>query len=152
MARIGIMSCSNCTQELNCPAVVCLADMRKRKGFFERYPKDEPLDLIGMISCTGCPTLAAPEKIMRKVRSLAEFKIDALHFSYCVTALCSFVNKYKEVIQKEYPGIELIMGTHTPPDKKEFREDIKELLCPTVVVPQTLGDLVKGKLKRPDKS
>jgi hypothetical protein len=44
MARIGILTCSNCTQESNCASVVCQADMRKRLGFFERYPKDEPLD------------------------------------------------------------------------------------------------------------
>ncbi|MBW2484236.1 MAG: CGGC domain-containing protein, partial [Deltaproteobacteria bacterium] len=37
MARIGILTCSNCTQETNCAAVVCLGDMRKRRGFFERY-------------------------------------------------------------------------------------------------------------------
>ena len=66
MARIGIVTCSNCTQESHCASVVCLGDMRKRKGFFERYLKDEPLDLIGIINCAGCPTLAAPEKIFEK--------------------------------------------------------------------------------------
>jgi predicted metal-binding protein len=43
--------------------------MRKRRGFFEQYPQDEPLDLIGIINCAGCPTLAAPEKIIKKVRA-----------------------------------------------------------------------------------
>jgi hypothetical protein len=43
--------------------------MRKRRGFFEQYPQDEPLDLIGNINCAGCPTLAAPEKIIKKVRA-----------------------------------------------------------------------------------
>ena len=82
MARIGIINCSNCTQETDCASVVCLGDMRKRKGLFERYPKDEPLDIVGIISCAGCPTMAAPEKILKRVRALAEFKINALHFSY----------------------------------------------------------------------
>ena len=71
MARIGIVTCSNCTQDTNCASVVCLADMRKRRGFFERYPKDEPLDLVGIINCAGCPTLAAPEKILKRVRAVA---------------------------------------------------------------------------------
>ena len=39
MARIGIITCSNCTQESNCASVVCLADMRKRRGFLSRIPK-----------------------------------------------------------------------------------------------------------------
>jgi predicted metal-binding protein len=81
MARIGILTCSNRIQETNCASVVCLADMRKRRGLFERYSKDEPLDLVGIISCAGCPTLIAPEKILRRVRALAEFRLDALHFS-----------------------------------------------------------------------
>ena len=59
MTRIGILTCSNCTQETNCASVVCLGDLRKRRGFFEQYPKDEPLDLIGIINCAGCPTLNA---------------------------------------------------------------------------------------------
>ncbi|MDA8335281.1 MAG: hypothetical protein M0Z41_09890 [Peptococcaceae bacterium] len=33
------MTCSNCTRDLDCASVVCLADMRKRRGFFERYPR-----------------------------------------------------------------------------------------------------------------
>lgn len=71
MARIGILTCSNCTQELDCASVVCLGDMRKRKGFFERYKGDDNLVLVGMINCAGCPTVGAPGKILRKVGSLA---------------------------------------------------------------------------------
>ncbi len=41
MARIGIVTCSNCAQETNCSSVVCLSDMRKRKGFFDAYLKLE---------------------------------------------------------------------------------------------------------------
>ncbi|WP_353740579.1 CGGC domain-containing protein [Desulfoferrobacter suflitae] len=74
MARIGIVNCSNSTQEMSCASVVCLADMRKRRDFFEKYSPGEQLDLVGIISCAGCPTLAAPEKILRKVRAIAEFR------------------------------------------------------------------------------
>jgi len=150
MARIGILTCSNCTEETNCAAVVCLADMRKRNGFFDRYGKDEPLDLIGMISCAGCPTVAAPEKILRKVQALAAFKIDALHFSFCMTALCPFLGKYAEVIRKVYPDMTLVEGTHKPVDKPHFQKSVKEILCPTVIRPQTMNDVVKGTLKLPE--
>ena len=71
MARIGIITCSNCTQDTNCAAVVCLADMRKRKGLFDRYANEAALELIGIISCAGCPTLAAPEKIMKRIDAVA---------------------------------------------------------------------------------
>jgi predicted metal-binding protein len=149
MARIGILTCSNCTQESNCASVVCLGDMRKRKGFFECYAEDEPLELIGIINCAGCPTLAAPEKILRRVRAVAEFKIDALHLSFCMTALCPFIKKYSDIIKEEYPNIELVMGTHRPGDRIMFQEGVKELLCQTLASVQTMSDIIRKTIKIP---
>ena len=149
MARIGIITCANCTQDTNCASVVCLGDMRKRRGFFERYPKDEPLDLVGLISCAGCPTLAAPEKILRRVKAVADFKIDALHLSYCMTALCPFVHKYEAVIKENFPGLELVLGTHKPAPPAEFRQGMKELLCQTLAGTQTMADMIRGTMKTP---
>jgi predicted metal-binding protein len=148
MARIGIVTCSNCTQETNCAAVVCLGDMRKRRGFFERYKDEQNLDLIGIINCSGCPTLAAPEKILQRVKALAEYRLDALHLSYCMTALCPFLKKYQAVIAKTYPALEIVLGTHIPKDKMQFRNDVKELLCPTVSRVQDMNDIIKGTLQR----
>ena len=148
MARIGILTCSNCTQETNCASVVCLGDMRKRRGFFERYESEEKLDLIGIINCSGCPTLAAPEKILKKVKSIASYRIEALHFSFCITALCPFVKKYQEIIQKEFPDLKIVLGTHTPKDKKQFRNDMKELLCPTIQPTQDMNNMILGTLKK----
>ncbi|MGB5883870.1 MAG: CGGC domain-containing protein [Desulfobulbales bacterium] len=148
MARIGILTCSNCTQDTNCASVVCLGDMRKRRGFFERYQNDEKLDLIGIINCSGCPTLAAPEKILKRVKALADYKLDALHLSYCMIALCPFLNKYQAVIAQAYPDLEIVSGTHIPKDKMQFRSDVKELLCPTVSVVQDMNDIIKGTLQK----
>lgn len=148
MARIGILTCSNCTQETNCAAVVCLGDMRKRQGFFERYRQEEKLDLIGIISCSGCPTLAAPEKILKRVKSIANYKIDALHFAFCVTALCPFVKKYQEVIRNSFPELEIVLGTHVPIDKTQFRDDMKELLCPGSYEVQDMNNMIRGNLKK----
>ena len=148
MARIGILTCSNCTQETNCAAVVCLGDMRKRRGFFERYRDEEKLDLIGIINCAGCPTLAAPEKILKRVKALAEYRLDALHVSYCMTALCPFLKKYQAVIRENYPGLEIIPGTHIPKDREQFREDVKELLCQCSPAVQDMNDVIRGTLKK----
>jgi predicted metal-binding protein len=124
--------------------------MRKRGGFFNTYPKDEPLDLIGIINCAGCPTVAAPEKILKKVRALADFRIDALHFSFCMTALCPFIRQYEKVIGEAYPDLKIVAGTHKPIDKNEFQRGIKELLCQTIKRPQDMTALVKGTLELPD--
>ena len=53
MARIGIITCSNCALETNCSSVVCLADLRKRRGFFDSYPKEDPVELVGLVHCAG---------------------------------------------------------------------------------------------------
>lgn len=151
MARIGILTCSNCTQETNCAAVVCLGDMRKRQGYFERYKEEKELDLIGIINCSGCPTLAAPDKILKRVKSIASYKIEALHFSFCITALCPFIKQYQKVIQEEYPALKIVLGTHKPKDKKQFRDDMKELLCPSIHETQDMNNMIMGNLNKPVK-
>ncbi len=147
MARVGILTCSNCTQDTNCASVACLGDMRKRKGLFEEYGDEKQLDLVGIINCSGCPTLAAPEKIMKRVRALTGYGIDALHFSYCMTALCPFIKKYEKIIQENCPEVKIVHGTHRPKDKKVFQNEMNELLCPTVSIPQDMNDVIKRKLK-----
>ncbi|MDA8212961.1 MAG: CGGC domain-containing protein [Clostridia bacterium] len=142
MTRIGIITCSNCTQDLDCASVVCLGDLRKRKGFFQDYPPEDKLELVGIINCAGCPTLNSPQKILRRVRSIAEFRVDTIHFSFCMTALCPFKQKYAEVIQEAYPEIKLVMGTHTPRDPKEFQGEVKDLLCAGRL---NMADLIKGR-------
>ena len=148
MARIGILTCSNCTQKTNCASVVCLGDMRKRRGFFDRYQNDEKLDLIGIINCAGCPTIAAPEKILKKVKALAEYRLDALHFSYCMTALCPFLKKYQSVINKVYPKLEVVLGTHVAKNKIQFQNDVKELLCPSDSDVQDMNNIITGTFKK----
>lgn len=151
MARIGILSCSNCTQETDCSMIACLRDFRRRKGFFKRYPANEPLNLVGVINCAGCPTNAVPEKILKKVRALASFKLDALHLAYCMVVLCPFQNTYQKVISAAYPDLEIIAGTHTPVDSSEFKRGMRELLSPALIRPMAMTDLMKRNLKVPGK-
>ena len=66
-------------------------------------------------------------KILKRVRALAEYRLDALHISYCMTALCPFLKKYETVITETYPDLEIVMGTHIPKNKEQFRKDVKEL-------------------------
>ncbi len=140
MSRIGIITCSNCTQDLDCASLGCLDDMRRRRGFFQQYPSEEPLELIGIINCAGCPTVNAQAKILLRVRSIAEFRVEAIHFSYCMTALCPFKEKYARVIREAYPDVNLVMGTHTPGEPREFQGEVKEMLCADRL---TMADLIK---------
>jgi len=130
MARIGILTCSNATQELGCCSASCLADFRKRRGAFAEYPAEEKLVLVGIINCPGCPTLTGPDKLLQRVKGLTAFRLTAIHFTYCMKALCPFLKKYEQALAEAYPEIRIIIGTHqehvTP---AEYRQRVKKLFC-----------------------
>ena len=130
MARIGILTCSNATQDLGCSSVSCLADFRKRRGTFADYPPDEKLTLVGIINCPGCPTLTGPDKLLQRIRALTEFRVDAIHFTNCIKALCPFKEQYRQALTEAFPDMQIVIGTHeehiTP---EEFRTRVKKFFC-----------------------
>jgi predicted metal-binding protein len=130
MPRIGILTCSNATQDLGCSSVSCLADVRKRRGTFAEYPSGEPLDLVGIINCPGCPTLTGPDKLLMRIRGLTEFRVDVIHFANCVKALCPFREQYRTAISQAYPNITVVIGTHEEHiSSEEFRRRVRKLFC-----------------------
>jgi len=126
--KIGIITCSNATNDMDCCAAPCLRDLENQVGTFERY-KGREVKLVGLISCAGCPTKIYPEKIMRKVKTLVEFDINVIHFSYCMVALCPFLDKYINVVKKKYPEIELVKGTHDSHITVEQYQDYVKTTC-----------------------
>ncbi|MBS4029912.1 MAG: CGGC domain-containing protein [Clostridiales bacterium] len=143
MSRVGILTCSNATGELGCSSVSCLRDLRKREGEFARYSADEPLDLVGIISCPGCPTMVGPEKLLQRIRGLTEFRIDAIHLSYCLMALCPFKQKYLTALREHFPKIQIIEGTHGPHiTHEQFREEVRSLFCQPR---HTMVDVITGR-------
>jgi len=143
MARIGILTCSNATQDLGCSSASCLGDLRKRKGAFAEYPPNEPLDLVGIINCPGCPTLTGPDKLLQRIKALTEFRVNAIHFSYCVKTLCPFRAQYEKALADAFPDIRIVIGTHqehiTP---EEYRARVKRLFCQPR---KTMIDLILNK-------
>lgn len=114
MTRIGIMTCSNITQDLGCPACLCLKELRSKSGKFDRY--DDDIELVGIINCAGCPGILGEDKLINRIRALAELNIDAIHFSSCLIDFCPFKEKYRKMINEKYPDIEVVIGTHDPPE------------------------------------
>ena len=93
--------------------------------------------------------MAAPEKILKRVRAVASYRLDALHLSFCMVTLCPFIKNIRRLIKAAFPDINLVMGTHQPADRDRFRKGVKELLCQTLSPPQTMNDLIKGTIKIP---
>ncbi len=143
MARIGILTCSNATQDLGCSSASCLADFRKRRGSFAAYPADQQLDLVGIISCAGCPTLTGPDKLLQRIRGLTEFRVDAVHFANCVKALCPFRAQYEKALHEAFPAIRVVSGTHEEHiSPEEFRTRVRKLFCQPR---KTMIDMILGK-------
>ncbi|MCL2532008.1 MAG: CGGC domain-containing protein [Oscillospiraceae bacterium] len=123
--KIGIITCAHATRDMDCCAAPCLRDLNEHRGSFAEHHAQKAV-LAGMLSCAGCPPRGYPEKILRKVNALAEFDITTIHFSYCMVALCPFLNQYIACIAKEHPGIRLVKGTHASDLSAEtFREYVR---------------------------
>ena len=124
MKKIAILQCKNTKDELVCSSMACLKDFNEGNGTFKQH--ENPV-LMGMLSCAGCPTAVGPEKLKQKIKGLAESGIEALHISSCIALLCPFKNKYISMIEKEFPGLEVIVGTHDAPDdvKEQFKGMVK---------------------------
>lgn len=84
-------------------------------------------ELVGTINCAGCPTLFAPEKIVDRVHSLVAFGADTIHLSTCLAAACPFKNKYKNIIEQNFPQVKLVTGTHGNLDSDDFKKELAGL-------------------------
>ena len=78
--KIGILTCSNTTQVLDCPVSACLKDMYDLKGAFARY-KGQDVELVGVISCNGCPTLKGEEVILPKAEAMLHYGANRIHLT-----------------------------------------------------------------------
>jgi len=121
---------------------MCLKGINENEGEFERYKGIGGAELVGLVSCTGCPTAVAPEKILKNVRSLTFLGLDALHLSSCMMDLCPFKKKYQKVIEENFPELEIVHGTHAAPPEAEamFVEGMKKMLTQPQV---TMADLAR---------
>ena len=130
MARIGILTCSNTTQDSGCSSFMCLKGVNENIGEFERYKNQGGTELAGIISCAGCPTAVAPEKLLRRVRSLSFLQLDAIHLSSCMMSLCPFKTKYTGLLKKHFPDINIVEGTHveSPEVVQMFIAGVRDML------------------------
>ena len=148
MARIGIITCSNMTNDLACSSFGCLEDSHAGKGAFASYAERGGAQVVGIISCSGCPTLIAPEKIVRRVQTLVSSGVDAIRFAYCLEQICPFKKKYLSVLQAEFPETEFVHGTHEPLTEERAAEMgtfIHEGLCRR---PLSMADVVEKRNRR----
>lgn len=110
--RIGIIICG---RYQDCGGGKCFRALRERLGSFARYPKDEPLEVVGYSTCGGCPG--------GNVEYLpAEFQKNGCQAVHLATGLvvgyppCPNIRNFKSFIEGHY-GLPVVVGTHPIPMK-----------------------------------
>ena len=112
MAKIGIIICG---RYQSCGGGKCFRSARERVGAFARYPKDEPLEVVGFSACGGCPggnVEYVPEE-MKKNGAEAIHLATGLVVGY---PPCPFIRQFKDFIESRY-GLPVVVGTHPIPLK-----------------------------------
>lgn len=110
MTDIGILTCSNTTQDVGCSAFGCLKAAHEGMGGFAAYP--DGVRVLGVINCAGCPGKHSHDKILRRVGALAASGVSAIHLSFCMLNNCPFVAKYEAAIKNAFPDLKVVRGTH----------------------------------------
>ena len=147
MPKVGILGCEATTRDMDCVMIGCFGNMRGRNGMFERYSEDDPPELVGIISCGGCPTALGADRVWQKVKALKEYGIEALHLTSCLVQVCPFTQEFIKAIRTEYPDLQIVEGTHPFLDVNAFKAGIKELTTQRAVPPQKMNDIVFKRIK-----
>lgn len=112
MKKIGIIICG---RYQSCGGGKCLRAVRERVGGFARYPKEEPVEVVGYSYCGGCPggnVEYVPE----------EMKKNGAEVIHLATGLvvgyppCPRLRQFKQFIETRY-GLPVVVGTHPIPLK-----------------------------------
>lgn len=137
MKKVGIIICG---RYQSCGGGKCFRALRERTGGFARYPKDEPVEVVGYSTCGSCPggnVEYVPE----------EMKKNGAEVIHLATGLvvgyppCPRIRQFKEFVETRY-GLPVVVGTHPIPlkylevhERLPFWENMK--------MEQLAGDLMK---------
>ena len=110
--KIGIIICD---RYRDCAGGKCFRSAERREGAFSIYPSNEPLEIVGFVSCGGCPggnLEYAPEEMVAN-------GAEAIHLSTGFVvgyAPCPWIEYFTRMIE-ERNGIPVVVGTHPIPEK-----------------------------------
>lgn len=110
--KIGIIICD---RYKSCAGGKCFASLKNREGAFERYAKDEDVEIVGYTSCGGCPGGNIEYAPAEMIKNGAE----VIHLATGLVVgypPCPRVDYFKRFIEEKY-SIPVVIGTHPIPQK-----------------------------------
>jgi len=140
MVKVGIIICY---RNRTCTGGKCFMSIEDRSGAFARYPEDEPIKVVGWITCGGCPG----ERLEFAPAEMKKYGAEVIHLASCFLAgypPCPYIRNFVQYIE-HYAGLPVVVGTHPMPqnylDAHEAAGDwdrcgVRELLEPLVNDPE----------------
>jgi predicted metal-binding protein len=110
MVKIGIIICE---RNKTCTGNKCFMAIKEREGAFSQYPEDEPIDVVGFISCGGCPG----ERLEYSPADMKKYGAEVIHLATGYLAgypACPYIKDHIEYIETVV-GLLSVVGTHPMP-------------------------------------
>jgi len=110
MVKVGIMICD---RNRTCTGNKCFMSIRERDGAFERYLKDEPIEVVGFIACGGCPS----ERLEFSPADMKKYGAEVIHLASCFLAgypACPYIGDFIQYIENVV-GLPVVVGSHPMP-------------------------------------
>jgi len=110
--KVGIIICD---RYKNCAGGKGFRAMKNHEGAFDKYSKDDDLELVGYTSCGGCPggnIEHAPEEMIKNGAQV-------IHFATGMVVgypPCPYIKYFKDFIEEKHK-IDVEVGTHPIPQK-----------------------------------
>ncbi|MCD4816752.1 MAG: CGGC domain-containing protein [Methanosarcinales archaeon] len=110
MTKIGLVRCEMAAR--SCPGTACFKVIKTKTGTFEEFKSDD-IDIIGMITCGGCPGRDAIRQVQEMVKRGAEviFMCTCLIKPIPNPPKCPYAEELADAIRDKL-GVRVIMGTH----------------------------------------
>jgi len=110
MVKLGIIVCE---RNRTCTGGKCFMSIKERSGAFARYPKDEPIEVVGWITCGGCPG----ERLEFGPAEMKKYGAEVIHLASGFLAgypPCPYIRDFIQYIEN-YVGLPVVVGTHPMP-------------------------------------
>jgi len=110
MVKIGVMICD---RNRKCTGNKCFKAITEREGVFSSYPNDEDIEIVGWMTCGGCPG----ERLEFAPADMKKYGANVIYLASCYLAgypACPYLEDHKEYIEKVV-GLPVVIGTHPMP-------------------------------------
>lgn len=136
MVKIGVMICD---RNRKCTGNKCFRAINEHDGVFSNYPKDEKIELVGWMTCGGCPG----ERLEFAPEDMKKYGAEVIYLASCYLAgypACPYIKDHKDYIETVV-GSPVVIGTHPMPQnyidahraigdwKRDHVEEYVELLA-----------------------